>query len=40
MNLNIVVMVSIITVVGVVLIAAATYLIDRDADRRDHLQDD
>jgi len=36
--MDIVVMVSIITVVGVVLLAAAVYLIDKDADHRDHMQ--
>ena len=37
--MDIVVMVSIITVVGVVLLAAAVYLFDKNADQRDHLQD-
>jgi len=37
--MNIVVMVFIIAVVGSVLIAALTYMIDKDADRRDHLQE-
>ncbi len=34
--MHIVVPVSIIAVVGVALLAAAAYWIDRDADRRDH----
>ena len=37
--MDIIVMVSIITVVGVVLLAAAVYLIDKNADHRDHLRD-
>jgi len=37
--MDIIVMVSIITVVGVVLLAAAIYLIDKNADQRDHLRD-
>jgi hypothetical protein len=32
-------MVSIVSVVGVILLAAATFMVDRGADRRDHLQD-
>jgi hypothetical protein len=34
--MNIVIWVTIVAVIGVSLLAAATYLIDRDADRRDH----
>lgn len=37
--MNIVVMVSIVSIVGSVLVAVATYLIDKGADRKDHLQD-
>jgi len=37
--MNLVVMVSIVTIVGTVLLAGATYLIDKSADRRDHMQD-
>jgi uncharacterized membrane protein YsdA (DUF1294 family) len=37
--MQIVLMVSIITVVVVALIAVAIYLIDKSADRRDRLQD-
>ena len=35
--MDIVVMVSIVTVIGVVCIAVGMYLIDRDTDRRDRL---
>ena len=38
--MQIVVMVSIIAAVGVVLLAAAVYLIDKNADRRDRPQGD
>jgi hypothetical protein len=34
--MEIIVMVTIITVIGVGLVAVATYFVDRDADRRDH----
>ena len=36
--MEIVVMVTIVTIVGVALIAGALYLIDKNADRRDSLQ--
>ena len=35
----IVVMVFIIATVGSVLIAGVTYMVDKNADRRDHMQD-
>lgn len=37
--MNIVSMVSVITVVFVALLSLATYVIDKDADRRDHVKD-
>jgi hypothetical protein len=37
--MDIVIMVSIIAVIGVVLLAALVYLVDKNADRRDSLRD-
>jgi hypothetical protein len=37
--MNMVIMVSVVSIVGVVLLAAGVYLVDKNADRRDDGQD-
>jgi hypothetical protein len=37
--MDIVVMVSIVSVVGVIILAVLTYLVDKNADRRDSLRE-